>query len=252
MYIEKSIIKIIGWFTLFTLVTQANLVTLVTSHTSHPGNPTNTKVILVTKVALVTIVIPVTLATQVILVTKVALVILVTLVTKVTLVILVTLVTLVILVALVTLVILQYCSKVTWHSILDLSFRESSWESRLDSQLLRLYSCKTHQNGTAFVYKRLYRVFVSSNLLSTLDTQLLRESTILVQVLSNLLTSLTSKKVSLLYKITNSTQRLIFTRNSWTMQIVQKQFTFTFACTARVTLCVEILKMLERHFASLK
>ena len=47
-----------------------------------------------------------------------------------------------------------------------------------------------------------------------LDTQLLRESTVFVQVLSNLLTSLTSKKISLLYKITNSIQRLIFARNS--------------------------------------
>ena len=103
----------------------------------------------------------------------------------------------------------------------------SSWESRIEtrfsivgSQFLIIDSCKTHQTGRAFVYKQLQRVFVSSNLLSNLNTQLLRESTIFVQVLSNLLTSLMSKKISLLYKITNST-RLILARNSWTMQIIQ-------------------------------
>ena len=36
------------------------------------------------------------------------------------------------------------------------------------------------------------------------------------------------------------------------MQIIQWQFTFAFARTARVTPCVEILKMFERHFASFK
>ena len=34
------------------------------------------------------------------------------------------------------------------------------------------------------------------------------------------------------------------------MQIIQWQFTFAFARTARVTLCVEILKVFKRHFAS--
>ena len=92
----------------------------------------------------------------------------------------------------------------------------SSRESRIETRLLRLDSrfLQDSSNRKGLCLQTIIKGFISSNLPSTLDTQLLRESTIFVQVLSNLLTSLTSKNISLLYKITNSTQRLILARNS--------------------------------------
>ena len=62
------------------------------------------------------------------------------------------LVILVIPVILVVPVILQYRSKVSWHSILDLA-RIESWDSILDCCFLILNSWKTHQTRIAFVYK---------------------------------------------------------------------------------------------------
>ena len=58
------------------------------------------------------------------------------------------------------------------------------------------------------------------------------------------------KKIFLLQKITNSTLHLILVTNSWTtcMQIIREQLTFAFARTARVALCVEILKNVRMAF----
>ena len=106
----------------------------------------------------------------------------------------------------------QYRSKVsdTRFSILArIENRVKNRLLRLDSRFLRDSS---NQNSLCLVL---------SNSLSTVDTQLLRESTS-----NNLCSSFVQssnfsqvRKIFVLYKITNSTQRLILARNSWTMQI---------------------------------
>ena len=121
---------------------------------------------------------------------------------------------------------LQYRSKKV-DNLNSRSSRESRWESRIDSLLLRLNS---RFSAPARLIKPEWPLFTNGykgflfpvicSLLSIVNL-LLSESTIFVQVLSNLLTSLTSRKISLLHKITNSTQHLILARNSWTMQIIQ-------------------------------
>ena len=164
-------------------VTQLTLVTWVISLTWVP------RVIRVTGVTRVTWLSRVTWVTRVSLVTRVARV---TKVTSVT-----------------------WLTTVPFKSKLTLDSRFSR-ESRIKTRLLRLDSrfLQDSSNRKGLCLQTIIKGFISSNLPSTLDTQLLRESTIFVQVLSNLLTSLTSKKISLLYKITNSTQRLILARNS--------------------------------------
>ena len=164
-------------------VTQLTLVTWVISLTWVP------RVIRVTGVTRVTWLSRVTWVTRVSLVTRVARV---TKVTSVT-----------------------WLTTVPFKRKLTLDSR-SSRESRIETRLLRLDSrfLQDSSNRKGLCLQTIIKGFISSNLPSTLDTQLLRESTIFVQVLSNLLTSLTSKNISLLYKITNSTQRLILARNS--------------------------------------
>ena len=78
-------------------------------------------------------------------------------------------------------------------------------DSILDCCVSILDSCETHQTGGAFVQFRVIR-----SLLSILDCCENLQGTTFVQVLSNLLTSLTSEKS--LYS--NSTQHLILARNS--------------------------------------
>ena len=161
----------------------------------------------VTQLTLVTWVISLTWVPRVIRVTRVTWLSRVTWVTRVSLVTRVARVTKVTSVTWLTTV--PFKSKLTLDS-------RSSRESRIETRLLRLDSrfLQDSSNRKGLCLQTIIKGFISSNLPSTLDTQLLRESTIFVQVLSNLLPSLTSKKISLLYKITNSTQRLILARNS--------------------------------------
>ena len=106
-------------------------------------------------------------------------------------------------------IIVQYLSKLTWHSIL---YPCENFRIEFASQFSKLSSARLIEPKWACL--------VLSNLPSTLDMQLLQESTTFVQVLSNLLTCLTSEKKNFLpYKVTNSTQHLIPVKNSWTMQI---------------------------------
>ena len=164
-------------------VTQLTLVTWVISLTWVPRVIRKTGVTRVTWLSRVTWVTRVSLVTRVVRVTKV---------TSVT-----------------------WLTTVLFKSKLTLDSR-SSRESRIETRLLRLDSrfLQDSSNRKGLCLQTIINGFISSNLPSTLDTQLLRECTIFVQVLSNLLTSLTSKKIALLYKITNSTQRLILARNS--------------------------------------
>ena len=144
-------------------VTQLTLVTWVISLTWVP------RVIRVTGVTRVTWLSRVTWVTRVSLVTRVARV---TKVTSVT-----------------------WLTTVPFKSKLTLDSRFSR-ESRIETRLLRLNSrfLQDSSNRKGLCLQTIIKGFISSNLPSTLDTQLLRESTIFVQVLCNLLTSLTSKK----------------------------------------------------------
>ena len=122
---------------------------------------------------------------------------------------------------------LQYRSKKSWQSQFLILARI---KSRIENRFAIVACFNSRFSAPARLIKPEWPLFTNDyhgflfpvicSLLSIVNL-LLWESTIFVQVLSNLLTSLTSKKISLLHKITNSTQRLILARNSWTMQIIQ-------------------------------
>ena len=82
-------------------------------------------------------------------------------------------------------IIVQYLSKLPRNSILDP--HENFRIEFVASPFSKLSSWKTYLTGTGFC-------LVLSNLPSTFDTQLLQNSTTFVQVLSSLLTCLTSEK----------------------------------------------------------